>query len=168
MSVEVTVVPQCRVGLAPTANLRGRLALIRRQWESVVVGALGGSDRIPFVAGGDDGLSLGGGEFVVLPADPASTSRSSPSTITRPSYAFASPQTASNEVAVPCGMRRFSLVQTSKRRAGHWAPPGLLTTDPATAALPVPTPSPKRSPNLGSNGIIPDVVARTDPAAALR
>jgi hypothetical protein len=46
----------------------------------VVVGAVGGDDRIPFAAGGDDGvllgqdrrgddgLSLGEGEFVVLPA----------------------------------------------------------------------------------------------------
>src|ERR1035437_6237109 len=77
MCVEVTVVPQCRVGLAPTVSLMSRLAMLRRRLES---GAVGGDDRIPFAAGGDDGvhlaqdrcgddgLGLRGGEFVVLPA----------------------------------------------------------------------------------------------------
>src|SRR5450759_690487 len=73
-------------------------------------------------------------------ADPASTSRSRPSTITLPSYAFASPQTASNEVAVPWSMRRFSLLQISNRRGGQRAPLSLPITVPAPVTLPVPMP----------------------------
>ena len=55
MCVEVTVVPQCRVGLAPTVSVMSRLAMLRRRLES---GAVGGDDRIPFAAGGDDGVQL--------------------------------------------------------------------------------------------------------------
>ena len=80
MMGEVTVVPQCRLGLAPAASLMSRLVLSGGDRHPVVVGAVGGDDRIPLAAGGDDGvqlaqdrrgddgLSLGRGQFVVLPA----------------------------------------------------------------------------------------------------
>jgi hypothetical protein len=58
MSVEVTVVPQCRVGLAPTASLMSRLPRSGGDRYRVVFGAVGGNHRIPFAAGGDDGMKL--------------------------------------------------------------------------------------------------------------
>ena len=59
MSVEVTVVPQCRVGLAPTASLTGRLLMSGGQWASPrMFGAVGGDDRVPRLAGGHDRVQL--------------------------------------------------------------------------------------------------------------
>ena len=58
MTGEVTVVPQCRVGLAPTASLTRRLVLSGGDGHRVVAGAVGRDHRIPFVTGGDDGVQL--------------------------------------------------------------------------------------------------------------
>jgi hypothetical protein len=59
MSVEITVVSQCRVGLAPTVSFgrndcgSGREGC--RHWAAVAVGGDGG---VPGLAGGDDGMQM--------------------------------------------------------------------------------------------------------------
>src|SRR5674476_145011 len=55
MSVEVTVVPQCRVGLAPAASLK---AARSGSWSDHLASAAGGDRRIPSLACGHDRVKL--------------------------------------------------------------------------------------------------------------
>src|SRR5674476_1357124 len=55
MSVEVTVVPQCRVGLAPAASLK---AARSGSWSDHLASAAGGDRRIPFLSCGHDRVKL--------------------------------------------------------------------------------------------------------------
>jgi hypothetical protein len=68
MSGEVTVVPQCRLGLAPAASLRGRRL---GGWFDHLASAAGGDGRVPFLACGHDRVQLaqqrGGDGCVGLP-----------------------------------------------------------------------------------------------------
>jgi len=57
MSVEITEVSQCRVGLAPTL-LAFRLLTSGGDGRPHLLGALGGDDGVPGFAGGDDGVEV--------------------------------------------------------------------------------------------------------------
>jgi len=80
MSVEVTVVPQCRVGLAPAASLRGRRSGSLCDHRSSPAGR---DDGVPFLAcghhrvvsaqhgGGDGRVGLPAVELAEVEAEPA-------------------------------------------------------------------------------------------------
>ena len=57
MCVEVTVVPQCRLGLAPTRRGGRRVVSGGDRHHRATFRAVGGDDRVPGSAGGDDGVS---------------------------------------------------------------------------------------------------------------